>query len=181
MTDMKNAKTFFEKNDEAVVDTIEHSVEHCEIILGSISALDSHGKPLVNFIQNPSDSAIVAISTTPITQQLINRQVALLFNQGDLMQPIIVGLIHSPLQDILDNVGKQSETQKVELMGDLNIDNVKVEGKKVTFEAEDEMVFKCGESSITLTKSGKIMLRGKYLLNRSSGVNRILGGSVQIN
>ena len=92
-----------------------------------------------------------------------------------------MGLIHSPLQAMLENFQPQSETEKVELAGDLNIDDVKVEGNKVTFEAQDEMVFKCGESSITLTKSGKVLIRGKYLLNRSSGVNRIMGGSVQVN
>ena len=33
----------------------------------------------------------------------------------------------------------------------------------------------------TLTRAGKILIRGAYLLARSSGVNRIQGGSVQIN
>ena len=37
------------------------------------------------------------------------------------------------------------------------------------------------KASITLTSAGKILLRGAYILNRSSGVNRIKGGSVQIN
>ncbi|MEP7119602.1 MAG: hypothetical protein ABJE95_01785, partial [Byssovorax sp.] len=36
-------------------------------------------------------------------------------------------------------------------------------------------------SSITLTRAGKILIRGAYVLTRSSGVNRIQGGSVQIN
>ena len=47
--------------------------------------------------------------------------------------------------------------------------------------AEKEIVLKCGKASITLTKAGKVIIRGTYLLNRSSGVNRIKGGSVQIN
>ena len=40
---------------------------------------------------------------------------------------------------------------------------------------------RCGKASITLTRAGKVLIRGAYLLSRSSGVNRIKGGSVQIN
>lgn len=159
----------------------EYNIASGEIIIGTLVGLNDNGQALVDFPQNQVSTPIKAMSTTEVTQQQVSRQVALLFNQGDLSQPIIMGLIHSPLQAMLENFGQQNETEKVELAGDLNIDDVKVEGNKVTFEAQDEMVFKCGESSITLTKAGKIMIRGKYLLNRSSGVNRIMGGSVQVN
>jgi hypothetical protein len=56
-----------------------------------------------------------------------------------------------------------------------------IDGKRVTFDAREEIVLRCGKASITLTKAGKVLIRGAYLLNRSSGVNRIKGGSVQIN
>ncbi|PKG37370.1 DUF6484 domain-containing protein [Psychromonas sp. Urea-02u-13] len=159
----------------------EYSIAAGEIIIGTLVTIDNNGQAMVDFAQNPKACAIQAISTTSVTHQQVSRQVALLFNQGDLTQPIIMGLIHSPLQAMLENFAEQMETEKVELAGDLNIDDVKVEGNKVTFEAQEEMVFKCGEASITLTKAGKILIRGKYLLNRSSGVNRIMGGSVQVN
>ncbi|MFT6987544.1 MAG: hypothetical protein ACJAT7_003400 [Psychromonas sp.] len=161
--------------------TTEHQIASGEIIIGTLCSVDPLGLPLIDFPQNPSKQPISAMTTLSLTQHHVTRQVALLFNQGDLKQPIVIGLIHSPLQAMLENFEAQNETEKVELAGDLNIDNVKVEGKKVTFEAQEEMVFKCGESSITLTKSGKVLIRGKYLLNRSSGVNRIMGGSVQVN
>lgn len=47
--------------------------------------------------------------------------------------------------------------------------------------AEREIVLRCGKASITLTREGKIILRGTYISSRSSGVNRIKGGSVQLN
>ena len=47
--------------------------------------------------------------------------------------------------------------------------------------AGKQLTIRCGESSITLTAAGKIILRGKYIVSRSSGVQRIKGGSVQIN
>ncbi len=159
----------------------ENNIVAGEIIIGTLIGLNGSGQPLVDFPQNPTSMPITAMSTTAVTQQQVARQVALLFNQGDLKQPIIMGLIHSPLQAMLENYVQDSETEKVELAANLNIEDINVEGNKVTFEAQDEMVFKCGESSITLTKAGKVLIRGKYLLNRSSGVNRIMGGSVQVN
>jgi hypothetical protein len=42
-------------------------------------------------------------------------------------------------------------------------------------------VLRCGEGSITLTRDGKIVLRGKHIVTHASGVNRIRGGSVELN
>ena len=57
----------------------------------------------------------------------------------------------------------------------------KVDGRRVEFTAEQEIVFRCGKASIILTRAGKVLIEGEYVLTRSSGVNRIKGGSVQIN
>jgi hypothetical protein len=59
--------------------------------------------------------------------------------------------------------------------------DVEADGERLVFSAEKEIVLRCGKSSITLTRAGKILIRGEYVLTRSSGVNRIQGGSVQIN
>jgi len=48
------------------------------------------------------------------------------------------------------------------------------------FNAEEEIVLCYGKASITLTRAVKVLIRGAYLLNRSSGVNRIKGGSDQL-
>ena len=40
---------------------------------------------------------------------------------------------------------------------------------------------RCGEASITLTRAGKVLIRGAYVLSRSSGANRIKGAAVEIN
>ena len=46
--------------------------------------------------------------------------------------------------------------------------------------AEDQLTLRCGKASITLAKSGKITLRGTYLLSRSSGVNKIHGTAIHL-
>jgi len=46
---------------------------------------------------------------------------------------------------------------------------------------KDQLVLRCGRASITLTAAGKVLIEGAYVSSRSTGVNRIKGGSVQIN
>jgi len=162
-----------------------------EIVIGSIVKINSNNKPLVNFFGNPEDSTIEAISTVSILAQHIGRQVALLFSNADITKPVIVGLIHNPLQEIIDNYQSPLSNEDVELWQPLQSEKKskkdnpefesRVDGKRVVIEGKEEIVLRCGDASITLTKAGKILIRGKYLSNRSSGVNRIMGGSVQIN
>ncbi|MCR6653183.1 MAG: DUF6484 domain-containing protein [Cellvibrionaceae bacterium] len=156
-----------------------------EIILGQLLDLDHQGNPLVDYDCNPDDIAQVAVSTLPIIRQHLGRQVALLFASGNLRKPVIMGFIHNPLDALLENF---SDANSENITSGSNSveegtfrDIVTVDGRKVVIEGEEEVVLRCGESSITLTKAGKIVIRGKYLLSRASGVNRILGGSVQVN
>ncbi len=160
-----------------------------EIIIGELLGFDVSGEPQVVF-NGSGEHSLSAISTVAITQQHIGRQVALLFANGDFSKPVIMGLIHSPLLDILNNnVEFVSETEKVEVVDQLestdsqstDANTAYIDGSRVVLEGKEEITLKCGEASITLTKAGKILIRGKYLLNRSSGVNRIMGGSVQVN
>jgi len=184
-----------ESSEDAVEQLLElpkKSITPGEVIIGNLTGLDHQGRALVDFAGNPEDRAITAISTSPISLQHSGRQVALLFDNNELEKPIIVGLIHNPLQDILDNfelgdVDKSNNDKSDSQANEVNekalstVDDMLLDGERMVFEAKKEIVLKCGESSITLTKAGKILIKGKYLLNRSSGVNRIVGGSVQIN
>jgi len=158
-----------------------------EIVIGSLVELNNLGEPCVNF--EGISGALKAISTISITNEHIGKQVALLFANGNLKQPVIMGLIHNPLHDLLENFEQSQNTiddnptnNDANISADkLKVDDVLIDGKKVIFKAQEEIVLRCGESSITLTKAGKILIRGKYILNRSTGVNRIMGGSVQVN
>lgn len=59
--------------------------------------------------------------------------------------------------------------------------SVSIDGDAVVLAAEREIVLRCGKASLTLTREGHVVLRGEYVLSRATGVNRIKGGSVQIN
>jgi hypothetical protein len=58
---------------------------------------------------------------------------------------------------------------------------IRVDGKRVELEGQDEIVLRCGEASITLRRNGRVVIRGTYVETYSKGTNRIKGGSVQIN
>ncbi|MEO2036899.1 MAG: hypothetical protein ABGZ35_32895, partial [Planctomycetaceae bacterium] len=59
--------------------------------------------------------------------------------------------------------------------------SAEVDGERLVLTADKEITLRCGKASLTLTRAGKVLIRGAYLLSRSSGANRIKGGSVQIN
>jgi hypothetical protein len=58
---------------------------------------------------------------------------------------------------------------------------ITADGERMLVTAKDQLVLRCGKASITLTKAGKVLIEGAYVSSRSSGVNRIKGGSVQLN
>ena len=48
-------------------------------------------------------------------------------------------------------------------------------------ESEKELILECGKAKIALRADGRVTILGGYVLSRSKGVNKIKGGSVQIN
>jgi len=137
------------------------------VVIGLFLSINNEGLPIVAFPGNPDETAIAARSTTKMKSEDIGCEVALLFEGGDPRLPLIIGKIQHADDEQL---AQESEPAKAEL-----------DGESIVLSARQNITLKCGKASITLTKSGKVILRGAYLLSRSSGVNRIKGGSVQIN
>src|SRR5262249_21150665 len=123
---------------------------------------------------NPQDKPAVARSVVPLNSSHVGQEVAMLFETGNARRPIIMGLLQQ---------GQPGATQdpigvSIEKPGAITAE---VDDERLQLTAEKEIVLRCGEASITLTRAGKILIRGTYVLSRSSGVNRVKGGSVQIN
>lgn len=135
------------------------------VVIGVLMGLNEQRQPLVAFPGNPRSDGAIAKSTIQFSTQDVGFEVALLFENGDPLLPMVIGRIQNPEH-------KAKESPRV---------TADVDGERLILKADREIVLKCGKASITLTRSGKIILRGNYLLSRSSGVNRIKGGSVQIN
>lgn len=143
--------------------------------IGRLASLGPAGEILVEY----DGATRVARSTTGVSRSELvkpenrGRDVLLLFEVGDPHRPIIIGLMDDPLEHLVSMEVAPSSAKKP--------DDVFVDGKRVTIEAEEEVVLKCGPGSITLRKDGKIIIKGTHLLSRSSGSNRIKGARVDIN
>ena len=146
--------------------------------VGKIITVDASGQLLVDFPGNSQGRVtaryISSVKLEALRQAASSSQdVLFVFENNDPLRPVIIDTISSLVDEIV-----QSEDI------DLKIDepkDVTIDGERITFDAKEQIVLKCGKASITLTRTGKVLIRGAYLLNRSSGVNRIKGGSVQIN
>jgi hypothetical protein len=123
--------------------------------------------------------AIVALDEGAIRQAVTIRQaVVLLFENGDLRLPIVIGLVapepgaalFASLLRPADGLAAASVPAEARL-----------EGRRVVIEGDAEVVLRCGDASITLRRDGKVILRGAYIETTAKGVNRIRGGSVKIN
>lgn len=132
------------------------------VVIGTLLELDVIGCPRVDYPGNPS-GPLAARTVASLDSVKVGREVALLFEGGDPSKPVILGVLHRP--------GKP-EPKTLQ---------VKVDGETIELTGQKEIVLRCGKASLTLTRAGKVLLRGAYVSSRSSGVNRIKGGSVQIN
>src|SRR5260221_6546799 len=132
------------------------------VLVGRLVDLAESGETLVDFPGNTSHKPLTALSILALPKKTVGREVVLMFEGGDPQRPVVMGLV--------EDCG--AKRRPVDLL---------LDKERFVFTAEHEIILRCGKASITLTRAGKVLIRGAYLLNRSSGVNRIKGGSVQIN
>jgi hypothetical protein len=131
------------------------------VIRGVVVGLIEDGGPMVDFPANPAGEPILAISLVAVREKDRGREAVLMFEDGDPRRPIIMGLVQG---------ASKSRTNSLE-----------VDGETLELTAERQVILRCGEASITLTRSGKVLIRGKYVLSRSSGVNMVKGGVIHLN
>ena len=154
-------------------ETLPHT-EPGGLRLGTLVAIGEAGAPLVALSGSDKADAIASRSIVTCDHKHIGRDVVLGFEGGNLQQPIQLGFLDEAAPPSAEDPIAAKDLDKNPL--DLSVDNQRLE-----LTAEREIVLRCGKASITLTRAGKVLIRGAFLLSRSSGVNRIKGGSVQIN
>ena len=138
------------------------------VVIGLLLSINESGQPLVAYPGNPDETARMARSSAQLTTEDVGCEVALLFEGGDPKLPLVIGKIQQSRETADQDQYEPANTAELD-------------GESIVLSARHNITLKCGKASITLTKAGKVLVRGTYLLNRSSGVNRIKGGSVQIN
>ena len=145
--------------------------------VGQIVRITEDGKALVDYPGNPIGPlvarSVLSASPKPASDQKEAVPVMLVFENGDPLLPIIVGILHDTL---FPPSSKDELTVSTKRPHDIILD-----GEKLIFDAKKEIVLRCGKGSITLTKDGTIVLKGAQLLSRASGANKIKGSTISIN
>jgi len=130
---------------------------------------DLDDRPLVTGLSGFPHEIVPARTTIPLRRGHIGFSVVVVFDRGDVRQPIIIGVV----QDC--RASGEVASEKAPLVA------VDLDDDRLVLSAEREITLRCGEASITLTRAGKVVIKGTYILSRSSGYNKIKGAAVDIN
>ena len=140
-----------------------------EPVIGVFKGFDFDDTAIVVLPSVLPGERVRARSTVDLHHGLMERQVVVICEAGDPRRPIVLGVIGTHAVERPDtSVGRLPLT-------------LDVDGKRPVLTAEREIILRCGDASITLTRAGKIVIRGRYLTSESKGYNRIKGAVVDIN
>jgi hypothetical protein len=130
------------------------------VSLATFAGFNGDGQFLVSLDDVPEHAP--ALSTVRFAEDDVGARIVVSFEKGDVRFPIILGR----LQERTAPKAQQS---------------LKIDGERLVLCAEREIELRCGEASIVLTRAGKVLIRGNYVLTRSRGANKIKGAYVDIN
>jgi hypothetical protein len=139
--------------------------------VGHLAGIDDEGRVLFRASQGgePFPVAIaVPISDGVVARAARTGERALVVRVGASDDWMLVGLVRERLPQRVRSAGP----------GDVE---VRLDGDKLVFEAERAIELRCGHSSLTLRKDGKIVLKGDYVVSASRGPNKIRGATISLN
>lgn len=140
---------------------------------GSISTLRFHGfdlndQPLVVGAPGVEHEILAAESTVTLRHSDIGATVVVAFEDGDVRQPIVIGVVQPRCRL------REQQPPRADVM-------IEADNDRFVVTAEREISLICGHSSVTLTRAGKVIIKGKAIISRASGHNKIKGAAVEIN
>lgn len=138
------------------------------VAVGRLYGFDEEDRPLVTRLPGRPGEIVVARTTVGLQRSMIGADLIVLSIDAEIDAPIILGAI-------------RTRAGADELSTAVPAATLEVDGERQLITAEREIVLRCGEASITLTRAGKVLIKGSYVLSRSTGKNRIVGASVDIN
>lgn len=118
-------------------------------------------------VKNCAGTVCHARTTVDLHAAHLGHPVLIVFENNDPLRPIVIGVLQGhvgwPVQDTMGAVELQAD------------------GKRLVVTASEQLTLRCGSARITLTRDGKVLIEGTYVSSRSTGVNRVRGGSVHLN
>ncbi|MBE0543996.1 MAG: hypothetical protein IH623_21850 [Verrucomicrobia bacterium] len=147
--------------------------EMAQIITGHLDGIDEEGRIL--FVAEPgvgpAEPVIIgtALSDGVLVPAARNHQRALAVRTNESPSRLV---LISLLRERIAASAREAAAGQLE---------VTVEGETVRLTAGHEIELKCGNASIVLRQSGRVILKGTHVVTSSSGPVRIKGATVDIN
>lgn len=161
-----DARTFFSK-----------ASPPSETRVGWLIQVLSSGQALVDFDGNergPLEARSATVVRADQGASLVEGTPLLLWFEDEAStRPVILGVLHDHLVAPADTI--------VAKLPESGSPNVLIDGKTLKLEGHDEVAIRCGKSSITLRKDGKVLIKGVSLVSHATSTNKIKGASVAIN
>jgi hypothetical protein len=136
-------------------------------VTARLHGFDLDDRPLLAGVPGLPGEVVPARTTVPLQRSQIDSTVVLVFDHGDARRPIVLGVMQDERPAAVE-----AQPRRVAVQAD---------DERLVVSAEREIVLQCGDASITLTRAGKVIIRGTYVASRSSGYNKIKGAAVDIN
>lgn len=158
---------------DTLVDELAGAVPHgiaaaAAPAVGRLLGFDLPGQPLLGKLKACPHQVLAARSTVPLRQSMIGREVLVVFEGGDVHAPVIVGVLEPQALREQPPAAEPGVT-------------VQADGQRHVITAEREIVLRCGDASITLTRAGRVVIKGRHILSRSTGTHKIKGAAIDIN
>ena len=138
------------------------------VVTARFHGFASDESPLLADLPELPGEIVAAQTVVALRREQIGSRVVVLFECGDARRPIVMGVLLA--------AGHSTSPAKPAVPLEVQAD-----GDRYVISAEREIVLRCGDASITLTRAGKVIINGKYVVSRSSGYNKIKGAAVDIN
>lgn len=144
------------------------------VFVAVVVGTNHDGRPLVRWgmqMHKPRPARVIWMEAPPDWVACKGLQVVIGIEDGEEAEPIILGFLDSPPKADEGNADPSSAVGPAK----------DAKPKTLRIESEQELVLECGKARIALRADGRVVILGGYVLSRSRGVNKIKGGSVQIN
>lgn len=150
--------------------TAETSHLLAQPVIGQLTASENPGEILVicdGYEPRPAQLLSGLNRSELINKATTGQRVLVVFIKGNPDEPVIVGMMENLLEELVF-----MEKSPVDAL---------VDGERVMIRAEKEIALICGEGSITITREGRIVVKGRDIISRASQLNKIKGSSVELN
>jgi hypothetical protein len=134
-----------------------------------LEGFDLEDQPVLAGVPGLAGELVPARTSVQLLREQIGSTVVVLFEGGDVRRPIVVGVLQGRPSPSATGVAPAP------------LVSARIDDQRVVLTAEREIVLRCGQASITLTRAGKVLIEGAYVLSRSTGYNKIKGAAVDIN